>query len=110
MQAAVIDRIEGEWAVIFLQNEQQPINVRLDDLPAGVKEGDYLQIELRDGEVIRAEIDPDARATAEERIQAKLERLRRGDHLRGIQTRLEVFWNKNSLGRLPGGWIKQSRV
>lgn len=83
LRSAVIDRIEGEWVVIFLQNEQQPINVRLTELPAGVKEGDYLQIEMRDGEVIRAEIDPDARAAAEERIQAKLERLRRGDHLKG---------------------------
>jgi hypothetical protein len=83
MQSAVIDRIEGEWAVVFLQDEQQSVNVRLADLPAGVKEGDYLQIEMRDGEVIRAEIDLDARAAAEERIQAKLDRLRRGDHLKG---------------------------
>lgn len=83
MQSAVIDRFEGKWAVIFLQEDQKPINVRLADLPSGVKEGDYLQIEMQGSEVIQAEIDPDARTEAEVRIQAKLERLRRGDHLSG---------------------------
>jgi hypothetical protein len=83
MQSAVIDRIEDEWAVVFLQNEQQPINVLLSVLPLGIKEGDYLQMEVHNGEIIRAEIDPDAKAEAERRIQAKLERLRHGDHLKG---------------------------
>lgn len=82
MQTAVIDRIEGEWAVAFLQGEQQVVNIRLADLPPSIKEGDYLQIEIQAGEVIRVEMAPDARAEAEARIQARLERLRRGDHLR----------------------------
>ena len=69
--------------MIYLHNEQRSVNIHLDDLSTGVKEGDYLQIEMQGGKVIRAKIDPDARAKAEERIQAKLERLRRGDHLKG---------------------------
>lgn len=81
MRQAVIDRIESERAVVFFQGDTQPVNLWLADLPSGVKEGDYLQIEMRDGEVVRAEIDPQARADAEQRIQTKLDRLRRGDHL-----------------------------
>jgi len=82
MRQAVADRVESELAVLYFEGEAQPVNVPLVDLPDGVKEGDYLQIEMRDGKVVQAEIDLDAKAEAEQRIQAKLERLRRGDHLK----------------------------
>ena len=42
-----------------------------------------LPIELEDGEVIAVEIDEAARQEAYERIQAKMARLRRGDHIVG---------------------------
>jgi archaellum component FlaG (FlaF/FlaG flagellin family) len=83
MRLAVIDRVESERAVVLFEGETQPQNIRLADLPMGVKEGDHLQIEMQDGEVVRAEIVTDAKAEAEKRIQVKLERLRRGDHLKG---------------------------
>lgn len=82
MRLAVIDRVESELAVVSFEDETQPVNIRLTDLPKGVTEGDHLQIEMRDGAVIRAEIDTEAKVEAEKRIQAKLERLRRGDHLK----------------------------
>lgn len=82
MRLAVIDRVESEQAVVIFEGEREPIHIALAALPEGVKEGDYLLIEMQDGEVVRTEIDADGKAEAERRIQAKLERLRRDDHLK----------------------------
>jgi hypothetical protein len=82
MRIAVIDRAESERAVILFEGEAQPVNIPLADLPEGVKEGGHLQIEMQDGTVVRAEINAKAKDEAEKRIQAKLERLRRGDHVK----------------------------
>jgi hypothetical protein len=82
MRLAGIDRVESEQVVVLFEGETQPVNIRLADLPKGVREGDYLQIEMQDGEVVRAKIDADAKDEAEKRIQAKLEGLRRGEHLK----------------------------
>lgn len=85
MKSAQIDRIEGEWAVVFIEGEKQPVNIRVSDLPERAGEGDYLLIEMREGEVVDVALDADGKAKAEQRIQDKLERLRRGDHLQGDQ-------------------------
>ena len=82
MQSGVVDRIEGEWAVVLLQGEGKSVNIRLADLPPGVKEGDYLRIERQDNKIVQVEVDLEAKAEAEKRIQAKLERIRRNDHLK----------------------------
>lgn len=84
MRLAVIDRVESEQAVVLFQGETQPVNIRLTDLPEGVKEGDHLQLEMQDGAVVRAEIDTEVKAEAEKRIQAKLEWLRQGEHLKRL--------------------------
>lgn len=80
MKQAVIDRIEGNLAVLIVDNK--PLNVPLATLPAGAKEGDYLQVEMQEGAVISATIDTAAIQEARQRIAEKLERLRRGDHLK----------------------------
>ena len=77
----VIDRFEGEWAVIEITSETEPRNVSRKLLPRGAKEGDYLQLEIEDGTVIQAKVDPAATDVAKERIKDKLNRLRRGEHL-----------------------------
>lgn len=82
MRLAVTDRVESEQAVVIFEGEREPIHIPLAALPEGVREGDYLLIEMQDGEVVRTEIDADGKAEAERRIQAKLERLRRDDHLK----------------------------
>lgn len=82
MRSAVIDRVESEQVVVVFEGEAEPVNIPLAALPDGVREGDSLLIEMQDGEVVRVEIDADAKAEAEKRIQAKLERLQRGDHLK----------------------------
>lgn len=83
MQSAVIDRFEGDYAVLFFAGSETPINVLRRELPEDVREGDHLKIEFHDGEVIQAEYDEQATEEARRRIQAKLDRLRRGEHLGG---------------------------
>jgi hypothetical protein len=79
---AVIDRFEGEMAVLLFGEQHQPINVPRVQLPRRAREGDYLRIELRDNHLISAVIDREATGRARKRIGEKLNRLRRGDHLR----------------------------
>jgi hypothetical protein len=82
MASAVIDRFEGDWAIVMLDGQQEPINFLRSALPRNAREGDHLQIELNDGKVTSVSIDEAAKQSALERIQAKMERLRRGDHLK----------------------------
>ena len=77
----VIDRFEGDWAVIELGDENEPLNLSPKLVPRRAKEGDYLQLDFEDGQVTQVVLDADATQMARKRIQDKLERLRRGDHL-----------------------------
>ena len=47
----VIDRFEGDLAVIEIADETEPRNVPRKRLPQGAKEGDYLQLEIEDQRV-----------------------------------------------------------
>ena len=78
----VIDRFEGEWAIIELDGESEPRNVPRKVVPRHAKEGDYIQLESEDGQIIRVQLDPEATQIAQKRIQDKLDHLRRGEHLR----------------------------
>jgi hypothetical protein len=80
MKQAVVDRVEGHIAVLLV--DHLPLNVPLDELPRGTKEGSYLQVEIRDGEIVSAMLDEQATNAARARIEAKLERLRQGKHRR----------------------------
>lgn len=73
---AVVDRFEGDMAVVMVADEGDQLIVPRNMLPAGVKEGDWLQIEVEDDRVIRAELDAAATARANERIEEKLARLK----------------------------------
>lgn len=81
MKSAIVDRFEGHYVVLLLEGEKLPLNVLRKQLPRNTHEGDYLQVEIVDGQIVKAEPDAEATEQARERIQAKLERLRRGDHL-----------------------------
>jgi hypothetical protein len=80
MQSAVVDRFEGEYAVLLIGDTS--IQVRRTQLPKSVREGDYLQIELDGDAVIQVERDEQATEEARQRIQDKLDRLRREEHLK----------------------------
>jgi hypothetical protein len=77
---AVIDRFEGDWAVLLLEGGQERLNVPRGALPKKSKEGSWLQVEIEDGQVRKAILDEEETTRARERIAEKLERLRRGEH------------------------------
>lgn len=78
---AVIDRFEGDWAVLLLERERGELSIPAAGLPAGTREGDWLHVREADGGLVVLGRDDEARAAAEARIAAKLARLRRGEHL-----------------------------
>ncbi len=82
MEQAVIDRFEGEIAVVLIGETQRPFDVPRSQIPPEAREGQWLRVEVQGDQVVRVEIDAQASEAAQARIQEKLERLRRGDHLR----------------------------
>jgi hypothetical protein len=82
MMKSVIDRFEGKFAVLIVGEDEQRINVPRKLLPKHSKEGGWLQVEIENGEVVSAVMDAEETANAKQRIAEKLERLRRGDHLK----------------------------
>ena len=81
MIKAVIDRFEEELAVLLLGDGDEMLVVPRLSLPCGVREGQWLQVEVQDGVVVSAVIDEEETDGAKQRIAEKLERLRRGEHL-----------------------------
>ena len=82
MEHAVIDRFEGKMAVLLVGDEQRQVDVPKAQLPKHAREGHHLQIELKGDQVIQALIDKEATERARKRIEDKLNRLRRGEHLK----------------------------
>ena len=82
MMKAVIDRFEGKFALLIVGDNEQRINVLKNLLPKQSREGSWLQVELQNGEFVSAVLDKEETAKANQRIAEKLERLRRGDHLK----------------------------
>ncbi len=81
-ERAVIDRFEGELAVLIVGELRRPLDVPRHQLPRGVKAGVWLVVEVSDDVLVSAEIDWGVTEEARQRIQGKIERLRRGDHLK----------------------------
>jgi hypothetical protein len=82
LEKAVIDRFEEGWAVLLVGEEERRIDVPRKDLPRGVREGHWLRVALCCDQIVDAEIDEQETRRVSERISNKLDRLRRGDHLR----------------------------
>ncbi len=82
IEKAVIDRFENGFAVLLVGETNRRVNVPRKRLPKGVKEGIWLKVEFEGEEMLSAEIDAEETELAKKRIAEKLERLRRGDHLR----------------------------
>jgi len=68
--------------VVLLGGERRRLDVPRGSLPMGVREGDWLQLELEDGRVTAASIDVGEIERVRKRISEKLLRLRRGEHLK----------------------------
>lgn len=65
---AVIDRFEGDFAVVLFGDEEIKVDIPNKLLPKGAKEGSWLNIIF--------ELDPDATKKQQEKIQGLLEKLR----------------------------------
>jgi len=79
---AVVDRFEGDKAVILVGEEEEQLVVDRGKLPPGTREGDWLKADVQDDVLLSAELDPEETARAEARIAEKLAALRRGGQLR----------------------------
>jgi len=81
-EKAVVDRFEGDKAVLLVGEDENQLVVDRRLLPAGTKEGHWLKVELKDGALVGAEIDQAETDAAKARIASKLDELRRGDYLK----------------------------
>lgn len=82
IKRGVIDRIEAEWAIIDLSDMSEPLSVRREQIAPDAQEGDHIKLWIEDNQITRVTRDEEAIYAARTRIEAKLERLRRGEHLR----------------------------
>jgi hypothetical protein len=76
---AVIDRFEGDKAVLLVGEEEDKLIVPRSSLPPEAKEGQWLQVDVEDDKVLSVALDEDETKKAEDRIAEKLARLRRGE-------------------------------
>ena len=65
---AIVDRIEGEIAVVLFGDYEDKMDIPLADLPVGVKEGSCLKVCF--------ELDDDEESTRRKRIEERLNRLK----------------------------------
>ena len=79
-EKAVIDRFEGQFAVLLVGKNERRVNVPRQDLPRGAREGHWLRVRFEGSQVVSAEIDEEETARARDRIASKLEQLRKGEH------------------------------
>jgi len=77
---AVIDRFEGDKAVLLVGEEEDRLIVPRASLPPEVKEGQWLQVDVSDDRVLSATIDKAETAKRTKAIEEKLAMLRSGDH------------------------------
>ena len=77
MQKAVIDRFEGNLAVLLVGEGETKLDVPRASLPKKAKEGDWLRGEIAEGKVVSAEIDAEETAKRKDRIKGLMQRLRK---------------------------------
>ena len=65
---AVVDRIEGDIAVLLIGDNEVKLHVALADLPSGTKEGSWLKVGF--------ELDPEGEKGQREKISKLLEKLK----------------------------------
>jgi hypothetical protein len=82
MEKAVIDRFEGEKAVLLVGETQTSLVVDRSVLPEEANEGTWLRVEIEDGVVASVEVDESQTRKMSETIADKLARLRRGEQLK----------------------------
>ena len=81
-EKAVVDRFEGSKAVLLLDDGKCQLVVPRSELPVGTRAGAWLQVDVKSNRLVSASLDPAETERVRKRIDDKLARLRRGDHLR----------------------------
>lgn len=79
MIKATIDRFEENMAVLIFEQGNARQDVPRELLPAGAREGQHVLVDLDGEQISKVILDDDETVQVRERIQAKLERLRRGE-------------------------------
>jgi hypothetical protein len=77
---AVIDRFEGDYAILIVGEDEQRINVTRKSLPLKAKEGSWLQLDIVGGQPQNIRLDNKETKAAHQRIAEKLARLRKGNY------------------------------
>ena len=77
MEKAVVDRFEGKFAVLLVGDDERKLNIPRAQLAKAVKEGDWLKVEIANGNLVRAELDMEETQKRKERILGMMEKLRR---------------------------------
>lgn len=75
--AAVVDRVTEGLAVLLVGDDEIEHHVPAADLPDGAGEGSWLTITVEAGAVTTMALDGDRTAAARDRIESKLDRIRR---------------------------------
>ena len=81
---ASLDRIEGDFAVVYSDDDDDDHHNKFDvplDLVKDAKPGMRLQLHIENDQIKRIEIDKEATERARDRIHKKYERLRQGSDL-----------------------------
>lgn len=83
IRSAVLDRYEDGLGIIFFDdNPEMAVSITREHFDKRKpKEGSHLKIEMQGDEILSITVDKAATEAARKRIQEKLARLRRGDHL-----------------------------
>lgn len=71
----------SDMAVLLVGEAQRVVDVPRVLLPPDSQEGESLRVQLDGNHLIQVTLDADATEATRQRIQEKLARLRRGDHL-----------------------------
>ena len=82
MMKAVIDRFEAEYAVLIVGDDERRMNVLRTLLPPEAKEGQWLKLDIVDGEIRNVTVDEHETDLVKKRVTDKMAALRRGDHLK----------------------------
>jgi hypothetical protein len=86
MVRASIDRIEGDFAIVYADDDGDDDDYHKFDIPVELvndaKPGMRLQLYIENNQIKRIEIDREATEEARDRIRKKYEMLRRGRHLK----------------------------
>lgn len=75
MERAVIDRFEGELAVLLVGDDEREIVIPVTDLPEGSGPGAWLKVAFEAGKLKEAQLDPETTRLRRSRIQERMNRL-----------------------------------